>query len=72
MVRRALSATLALLAACTAPQPFRAGAETPAPLGWLDYCVRTPADPDCAPALSRASRPGESSGAGGRSAASGS
>ena len=48
MVRIALSAGLLLLAACTTPQPFRAGIEQAGPHGWTEYCARHAADPGCA------------------------
>jgi len=47
MVRGALMIGLLLLAACSTPQPFLAGAEHVGPLGWFDYCRRQPEDPSC-------------------------
>lgn len=47
MVRAALTLGVLLLAACAAPQPFRAGEERLGPIGWFDYCLRNAGEPGC-------------------------
>jgi hypothetical protein len=47
MVRNVLITLALVLAGCAPPEPFIHGVAIQAPSGWVGYCARHDADPDC-------------------------
>jgi hypothetical protein len=47
MARIGLILLVLALAGCASPEAFTPGAVIQAPHGWVDYCTRHTADPDC-------------------------